>query len=159
MTALRGSKIRIMKKRCDGIDLEASVSAKLALGILTTCLLVYLASSLAHSGGTPATSETSDAEAIRHERQMYQNRVQSNLNDLDRRIAALKSRLRKEDKAGLRKRDQQIPELDRKRAFAYQKLDNLKTSSREAWGDMKAGIDTAMDDLETGYQQAHSHLN
>jgi ribosome-associated translation inhibitor RaiA len=133
------------------------VSAKLMLSILTACLLLCPACDVEQTGGSPINPGDSATEAIRHERQMYQNRVQANLNDLERRIAALKARLRNHER-GAEKRDQLISGLDRKRAGAFQKLEGLKTSSHEAWGDMKAGIDSAMDELEIAYQQANSHF-
>lgn len=148
----------ILKIRYGGIDFrEGTVSANLLLGVLSTSLLLYPACGVEQTGGSPVNPDDSATQAIRHERQMYQNRVQANLNDLDRRIAALEVRLRNREK-GAEKRAQLISGLDRKRACAFQKLQGLRTSSHEAWGDMKAGIDSAMDELEIAYQRANSNF-
>lgn len=95
------------------------------------------------------------AEA-RQEKQMYQDKVEAQLRELDREIDALRAKMGKS--LNRKQLDQQMDELERKRAIAHQELDKLKNSSQEAWQDMKAGIDSAVQDLETAYQQAASHF-
>jgi hypothetical protein len=50
--------------------------------------------------------------------------------------------------------DRQIAELDRQRVTVQRQLDKLKTSSQQAWRDMKPDLDAAMKNLETAYQRA-----
>jgi hypothetical protein len=100
----------------------------------------------------------SAAETAKEEEQVYQDRVEANLRDLDQQIDALKVKMKKENKVEHKQLDQQMAELERKRDVAHQKLEKLGTSSQEAWGDMRSGIDAAMDDLEAAYEQAASHF-
>ena len=89
---------------------------------------------------------------------MYQDKAEAKLRDLDQQIDTLETKIGKENKVERKQLDQQMAELERKRDIAHQKLERLETSSQEAWGDMKSGIDAAMDDLEAAYQQAASHF-
>jgi len=45
-------------------------------------------------------------------------------------------------------------ELEQKRQAARVTLDKFKTSSKEAWPDVKPGIQAAMNDVETAYRRA-----
>ena len=102
--------------------------------------------------------ENTVEETARQEQLMYQNRVEANLRDLDRRIDALKEKIANKSKAERRQLAPQMAELERKREVAHQKLDKLKSSSQEAWGDMKVGINAAMIDLESAYEKAAADL-
>jgi len=44
--------------------------------------------------------------------------------------------------------------LDRQRVTVQRQLDKLKTSSQQAWRDMKPNLDAAMKNLEAAYQRA-----
>jgi TolA-binding protein len=97
-------------------------------------------------------------ESARQERQEYQEKADSKLRELDQQIATLKSRLETEKNVDRKEVGRQMAELDRKRAEAQRQLDRLEHSSEGAWQDMKAGIDAAMDDLESAYHQAAAHF-
>jgi uncharacterized protein involved in exopolysaccharide biosynthesis len=99
-----------------------------------------------------------DAERARQERQVYRDRAAAKLRELDRQIDALRERLARGTERQRRDLDPQLAEMERKREFAHQKLEKFETSSQEAWVDMKAGIDAAMDDLEAAYKRADSHF-
>jgi peptidoglycan hydrolase CwlO-like protein len=97
--------------------------------------------------------QTDDADAARRQREAYQAQAEEKLHELDQKIEDLKSRINQNtpDKEDL---DQQMAELERRRAIAHEKLEKLKTSSQGAWSDMKAGIDAAVADLDTAYHEA-----
>jgi TolA-binding protein len=120
--------------------------------VLAMSLLLWPACS---TGQNRASQDVDNAaETARQEKQMYQDRVEANLRDLDRQIGALKAKIAKENEVERRHLDQQMAELERKREVAHQKLEKLETSSQEAWGDMKTGIDAAMEDLQSAYERA-----
>ena len=98
------------------------------------------------------------AETARQEKQMYQDKIEAKLRDLDQQIDALKVKIGKQNRVDRKQLQQQMAELDRKRVAAHQELEKLKNSSEEAWQDMKAGIEAAIGDLETAYERAASHF-
>jgi TolA-binding protein len=114
-------------------------------------LLLWPACSTEQNGAS--ANENTAAEMARQEKLMYQNKVDAHLRDLERQIDALKAKV-KQGKAENRQLDRQMAELERKREVAHQKLEKLETSSQEAWGVMKEGIDAAMKDLQTVYEKA-----
>jgi restriction endonuclease S subunit len=89
---------------------------------------------------------------------MYQDNIEAKLRDLDQQIDALKVKIGKQKKVDRKQLEQEMAELDRKREAAHQDFEKLKNSSQEAWRDMKVGIEAAMEDLETAYEQAASHF-
>lgn len=103
-------------------------------------------------------NDHSAAESAKQKREMYQDEIEAKLRDLDQEIGALKTRLETDNKVDRKEADRQMAELERKRDIAHQKLEKLKTSSQEAWGDMKGGIEAAMQNLETAYKQAAAHF-
>lgn len=94
------------------------------------------------------------AESTRQRRQVYQDELQAKLRDLDNEIDALKTRIETDNKINRKDADRQMAELERRRQIAHVRLEKLRTSGDEAWGDMKAGIDAAMDNLDAAYKQA-----
>jgi DNA repair exonuclease SbcCD ATPase subunit len=100
--------------------------------------------------------ENNAAETARQEKQIYQDRAEAKLRDLDQQIDTLEAKMKKETKVERKQLDPQIAELERKRDVAHQKLEKLKTSSQEAARDMMAGIDAALEDLKTAYERAAS---
>jgi multidrug resistance efflux pump len=102
-------------------------------------------------------NENSNAETARQQRLVYQTKIEAKLHYLDREIDELKTEM-KQSKLDRNQYDQRMAELERKRELAHEKLEKLQRSSQEAWVDMRAGIDAAMDDLESAYQKAAHHF-
>ena len=124
--------------------------------ISLSLLLVWPACNASMNDHHPQDSR--EAERARQERGVYRDRAEAKLRELDRQIDALKERLSRSTEKQRRDLDPQLAELERRREFAHQKLEKLETSSQEAWVDMKAGIDAAMDDLEAACKRADSHF-
>jgi len=103
-------------------------------------------------------ADNSQTESAQQKREAYQTKIAQNLNTLDQQIEALKAKIGKLSKTERPQFDQQMAELERKREAAQVRLEKLKNSSQDAWVDMKAGIDSAMDDLERAYQRAAAHF-
>ena len=103
-------------------------------------------------------NEHKEAEAARHERQMYQDKIEKELRNLDQEIDTLKTKIGSHNKVEGKRLIQEMAELDRKRETAQKDFETLKNSSQEAWRDMRTGVDAAMEDLEMAYEQASSHF-
>lgn len=95
------------------------------------------------------------AEAKRKD---YQQGAEARLKALDGRIEEL--RLRAESSAANAKQDvrRRISDLREKRTAAQLKLDELKSSTRDAWGDLKTGVDRSLEDVEESYKDALSRF-
>jgi TolA-binding protein len=103
-------------------------------------------------------NSTNAIESARQEKQAYEAKIDQALRDLDQEIEALKIKVRVQNRADRPQIDQQIDQLERKRAELRARLMKLKESSGEAWKDMKGGSDRALADLDVVYEQAVSHF-
>ena len=101
---------------------------------------------------------SSGSEAASAQRKEYQQEVAAKLRELDREIDDLNAKVAKQGKETRKEFNREMAEMGQKRAVARQRFESLKTSSQEAWRDMKPGIDVAMKDLESAYRRAASHF-
>jgi peptidoglycan hydrolase CwlO-like protein len=93
-------------------------------------------------------------DAALQEKEAYQKRVESELNEFDARIDDLKAkaeRLGPEARAAL---DKDIDELRTKREGAQKMLLDLKSARGKAWDEAKSKLDAAIDDLKRTYSRA-----
>ena len=107
---------------------------------------------------TMARNDRGDTETATQQREIYREKAEAKLRELDRQIDALETQTQKKTEAERQQYAPQLAELNRKRQIAHEKLDKLKTSSQEAWEDMKVGINAALDNLDTASKQAVSHF-
>lgn len=126
-----------------------------------TCILAILLW-VAPAGTTQlraaSQNENQKADSAEKQRQVFQAKAQVELRDLDRKIDDLKARLRTEKDVDQKQINRQMNDLERKRMAAQRDLVKLENSSQAAWQDMKAGLESAMHDLESAYDQAASHF-
>ncbi len=109
--------------------------------------------------GVRTTHAAPTAESRKQDRKQYQDKINTQLRELDREIDALKTKAAQQGKEAKRELDQRLPELDKKRAVAQQKFEELQNSSQEAWQDMRVGLSVAMRDLEAAYKRAASRFD
>jgi hypothetical protein len=128
----------------------------LLCAVALTVLLLLPACSLEQNRANQ--NSTNAVESARQQKQIYEAKVDEALRDLDQEIEALKIKVRVQNRSDRPQIDQQIAELERKRAELRARLTRLKESSGEAWKDMKSGIDAAVSDLDVAYEQAVSHF-
>ena len=88
------------------------------------------------------------------QRDSYQDKAEARLRELKRQIDDLSAKASKQGGEARKQFDRQITDLDRQRATVQQQLDKLKTSSQQAWRDMKPNLDAAMKNLEAAYHRA-----
>ena len=79
--------------------------------------------------------------------QSYRKKMEAQLNDLSKQISEL---LAKVGTAA----DKEIEALRPKLKAASEKLDELKHTSTEAWGDLKPGLEKAWAELQKSFSQA-----
>ncbi len=98
------------------------------------------------------------AEKTEAQKDEYERKLKAKLDDLDRSIDTLKARAKKTNARERVKLNEAIADLQKKRASAGQRFDELKSASARAWEDLKVGIEAAMDDLENACERAASHF-
>ena len=115
---------------------------------LLACLLVFAS---ACNRGPRTTRAASDSELARHDRDMYEDRVEARLNDFEHRIDGLEARRKGLDKATQDRLGQDIAELRDRKDALDQKVSDLHKVSDQSWLDVKASLDRDLEQLEQAY--------
>lgn len=79
--------------------------------------------------------------------QSYKKKMETQLNDLGAQIHDLLNKVGNEV-------DKEVDALRPKLKAAQEKLDELKQTSTEAWGDLKPGLERAWTELQKSFTQA-----
>ena len=88
----------------------------------------------------------------------FQKKIQAELDRMQKQIDRLRAKAddaKTEAQADLNKA---IAELQKRKDAAGKKLQELESASEHAWGNLKSGLNTAMEDLEKSYKRALSHF-
>lgn len=85
------------------------------------------------------------------EKDEYMKHIEQEYEKLSQKVVELKDRADEKAREGMAK-------LDHSRDVAGRKLEELKKASGEKWEHAKKGVDSAMQDLRTAYDDARSHL-
>jgi len=104
-----------------------------------------------------STMEKAKAYA-EQQKQEYSKQVQTNLDDLSKKIDQLKEQARNYKGEASTKIEVGMADMKTKQDQAKQKLQEIGSSSGAAWDDMKAGLDKAVTDLHKAYNDASSHF-
>jgi len=97
-------------------------------------------------------------EEISKKREKYVAKVEAQLKDWGAKIDKLKAKAEKSGGAVKAKYDQQIEELRKKQEAVRGKMKDYRTTSGEAWGDLKESLDQALGDLKKSIKQAVSRF-
>ena len=84
----------------------------------------------------------------------FQEKLETQLNELDAKIAKLREKGRDLKDEAKVKWDRKMTELETKRDAARAKLDEVGRSSAEAWKDVQKGAQSAWDKLEKAFHDA-----
>ena len=103
------------------------------------------------------TLETLKAYTI-EQREMYQDKIEAKLNELDSQIDTLRARAENATTAVQAEIDKAIRELQQQQETAMQQATALRDASGEAWSDLKNGLDNAVADLQQAYDKARSRF-
>jgi hypothetical protein len=93
-------------------------------------------------------------ETASQQRDRYEAKAEARLRELKRHIDDLNTKASKQGGEARKGLDRQVTQLDRERVAVQKQLDKLKTSSQQAWRDMKPDLEAAMKNLEAAYQHA-----
>ncbi len=93
-----------------------------------------------------------------HQKQEYQQNVEARLDELAKGIAALQTKAERAGARGKAELNAMIAELQLKKEAARRHFEELKASSAEAWVDLRVAMETAMKDLERGYERARGRF-
>jgi TolA-binding protein len=94
------------------------------------------------------------AEYSEQAKEEFQKKLETQLNELDAKIAKLREKgsdLKDEAKV---KWDQKMADLEKKRSAARAELDKVGHSSAEAWKDVQKGASSAWDELDKAFSDA-----
>ena len=92
------------------------------------------------------------------EREDYMNEAQAKLDELDRNVKNLKTKARTVTGKAKLELERQIDEMERKLTEVRHKLKELGSASGEAWKELKAGMDSALDELSKAYGRALAYF-
>ena len=94
------------------------------------------------------------AEYSQQTKEEFQKKLESQLNELDAKIAKLREKGRDLKDEAKVKRDGKTTELEMKREEARAKLNEVGHSSAEAWKDVQKGAQSAWDELDKSFREA-----
>ena len=97
-------------------------------------------------------------EFTAQQKEAFQKKIQAELDRMQKQIDHLRAEAdhaKTEAQADLNKA---IAELQKRKDAAGTKLQELESASEKAWGDVKSGLNAAMEDFEKSYKRALSRL-
>jgi TolA-binding protein len=94
------------------------------------------------------------AEYAQQNKEEYQKKLETQLNELDAKIAKLREKGRDLNDEAKVKWDRKLAELEKKQNAARAKLDEVGHSSAEAWKDVQKGAASAWDELDKAFREA-----
>jgi chromosome segregation ATPase len=107
------------------------------------------------------TKEAYDATKAYSQEQMqaFREQTETRLADYEKKIDQLQAETEKLGGDAKAKAEQQLTALRQKRDEVSEKLKELGSSSESAWGQIKSGIEAAMEDLGNAYKKAAAEFS
>jgi hypothetical protein len=93
-----------------------------------------------------------------HQREEYRQKVGAKLAELAKGIATLQAKAGRAGAKGEAELNAMIADLQVKQEATRRHFEELKAASGEAWADLKVAMETAMKDLEMGYERARARF-
>jgi LPS O-antigen subunit length determinant protein (WzzB/FepE family) len=94
------------------------------------------------------------AEYSQQTKEEFQKKLETQLKELDAKIAKLREKGRDMKDEAKVKWDRKMADLEKKREVARAKLAEVGHSSAEAWKDVKKGAQSAWDELDKAFRDA-----
>ena len=91
------------------------------------------------------------AEYATQERDEFVNKAQEDMDAINVKMEELKKKMQEETGEAKAKLEQQIQKLEPERQVAEEKLAALKSATGEAWKDLKADVEAAIDRLKQSF--------
>jgi len=105
-------------------------------------------------GTDKKTSDTKTPER----KESYKRRIERRVDWLDGRIHQLKLDAERKGRDSKARLDRELPDLLKQREAAQRKLDQLESTSGEAWHKVKASLDTTVQKLEDAVDRVGSEI-
>lgn len=105
-----------------------------------------------------ARPEASTGANPTNDRTAAQQKLSTQLNEIDAKMADLKARAQSAGSQAKAEWEAHRPQLEAQREAAAKKLDELKQSSREAWDQTRTKTEAAFSELEKGFKEAWAKL-
>jgi hypothetical protein len=104
--------------------------------------------------------ETIDAtkEYTRQQKAAFQRKAHDELAVIQKQITTLRVKAHDASAVTRAELQQSISELEKKKAVAKHKLDELRTVTDAKWNEVKAGANKALDELKQSYEKARSQF-
>lgn len=152
---------------------------KTRTGLIATCIILALAFAVSCSSQEetpkPKTKVTAEdvknkaAEAVdtaadytMEQKAAYMQKIDARLEELDRDIGALGDKIQtgadEMTAEGRAKLEASLKTLRTEKDAAAQQYEKLKTSGGQAWNELKAGMDAAMQKLDTAFDKAKAEF-
>lgn len=94
------------------------------------------------------------AQKLYQEKEAFQNQLEAKIDEYDQKLDELKAKTQAMSADAQTKINQKIAALEAQKDTLSKKAEELKTTSADAWKDMSAGIDKALEELDASYQEA-----
>ena len=91
--------------------------------------------------------------------QAFQEQMESRLAEYDGKIDQLETKTKEMGEDARAKAEEELTALRQKRDEVSRKLKGLSSSSKDAWEEMKSGINSAMEDLDKAYEKAAAEFS
>jgi hypothetical protein len=88
------------------------------------------------------------------QKEAYQERLESVLDDLHDRIDQLNERAKGQGREASRELNERVQELRKQEGVVRRQLDRVKSASADSWDEIKKGAAAALQDLQTGLERA-----
>lgn len=92
-------------------------------------------------------------------RQIYQDKIERKVENLDEEIAALKSKGKELTADARQEFSEKMETLKEKRQAADEKLAEIKNSSGDAWMQLQSGFESAFEELRKAFNKASAEIN
>jgi chromosome segregation ATPase len=98
------------------------------------------------------------SEITAQDKVTYQEEIEQRLNELEQNIAALSAKAAHAAETGKSELKKALSDLRVKQAEARAQLERLKASGGNAWEEIKAGVNEAVQDVQSAYDRAVSRF-
>jgi hypothetical protein len=91
-------------------------------------------------------------------KEIYRQKAQARFDQMNAQIQELLARFNETKAEAKLKINNQFEDLTNQQETVEQKMEQVKDAGEDAWEDMRSGLDTAMNELETSFNEAAHKL-
>jgi chromosome segregation ATPase len=102
--------------------------------------------------------EAAPAASGQQQKEEYQKKIEAKLKEFNQELKEWKDKAKKREKKARSEMDEQLTKLSNKEEETSKKVQDLRSKTGKAWGDFKAGVDSAVEDLGKAFDQMRSRF-